>query len=132
MLQTAGGFAAGGPRSATDAHSPRSADHEAMTYAVTWRENGGPEYVGKLDLDGDCVELSGAAPGHRKSSLHLDAAELSDVQVRRRPGTLRAERPILVFVGRDGREVCLTPLQGLGVIHEIADRIANVRGNTAV
>ena len=97
-----------------------------MTYAVTWNENNGPEYVGKLDLGSGCVQLSGATQGCG-TVRRLAADEVASVRLERQAGKLWAGS-VLVIAGRDGTVLRLTPLQGLGVVHEIADELQSVRG----
>ena len=96
-----------------------------MTYAVVWRENGGAAYAGRLSLDRDCLVLSGAAPGARESSRRLRCEELAGARLERRDG------PLLVLLGPVGSRIEVTLLDGPGVLHELAEWIAVVRGKAA-
>jgi hypothetical protein len=92
-----------------------------MTYAVRWRENDGPAVAGGLSLGGAGLELTGAAA--RRALMFDDVSELY---------LERGGQPALVLVTRDGDRVAIASLQGLGALHEVADRVAAGRGRVAV
>jgi hypothetical protein len=101
------------------------------TYAVIWSENDGPECVGKLALTETGVALSGTASGPCDAQRELDTDELVDVYLdRSAPGRRRWE-PALVLVTRAGDRVAVGSLEGLGALHELADRVAGARGKAA-
>ncbi len=96
-----------------------------MTYAVVWRENDGEAYAGELSLDQDSVVLSGAAAGARESLRRLRYDSLTDARLERRKG------PLLVLVGPTGNRVEVASLEGVGVLHELAERILAGLGKPA-
>ena len=96
-----------------------------MTYAVRWRENEGDAYVGKLALADDSVVLSGAASGARESERRLGYEDLADAHLERR------DHLLLVLLGRGGNRLEIASLDGVGVLHELAERIAVESGKAA-
>src|SRR5206468_1082887 len=91
----------------------RVTHHEGVSYAVVWRENGGPTCVGGLVLVGAGLELSGAAT--RRNVPYDDLRELY---------VHRTDKPALVLVTSAGDSFAIASLQGLGALHELADRVA--------
>jgi hypothetical protein len=91
-----------------------------VSYAVLWRENGGPACPGGLSLVRDGVELSGSA--RLRWVSYADVRELY---------LDRSEQPMLVLVTSGGDSFAIASLQGLGALHELADRVALARGEAA-
>jgi hypothetical protein len=87
-----------------------------MTYAVRWCENGGPAFTGGLLLTERGLELTGAA--ERRGVGYGDLSELY---------LERSQGPALVLVTNEGDRLAIGSLQGLGVLHELADRVATAR-----
>jgi hypothetical protein len=87
-----------------------------VSYAVVWRENGGPACAGGLVLVGAGLELSGATT--RRDVPYADLRELY---------VDRSEHPALVLVTSAGDSYAISSLQGLGALHELADRVAVAR-----
>jgi hypothetical protein len=88
------------------------------TYAVTWHNGGG---------------LHSGSAALRAKALHLDAgddhvevryAELSGVSIARAANERIAGRPTLVLERRDGRTVRLASVAQLGIVSELAERLA--------
>ena len=90
-----------------------------MTYAVRWRENDGPAAAGGLLLAENGLVLSGP---FRRSLSYRDVRELYFD---------RSDDPALVLVTRQGDHVSIGSLQGLGALHELADRVAAARGKAS-
>jgi hypothetical protein len=107
-------------------------DHVRMTYAVLWSENNGPEFAGRLALALGGVELSGTAAGRSAAHLDLCYADLADVYLERSAPPKHTWKPSLVLVTREGNEVAIGSLQGLGALHELAEQVATARGKAAV
>jgi hypothetical protein len=94
-----------------------------MTYAVVVSEDDGPEHIGRLELERDCLRLFGG------STVRYD--DLHDVYVERRSGGSSTSRPTLVLISRKGERFRIGSLEGLGALHELAGRVAEARGKAA-
>jgi hypothetical protein len=88
-----------------------------MTYAVRWCENGGPANTGGLLLTEGGLELTGIA-----TRRGVDYGDLSELYFD------RTADAALVLVTIRGDRLAIGSLQGLGVLHELADRVAAARG----
>jgi len=94
-----------------------------MTYAVVMSRDDGPEHVGRLEFERDCLRLSGGA-------VRYD--DLREVYVERRSGgSTTANRPVLVLISRQGERLRIGSLEGLGALHELAGKVAEARGKAA-
>lgn len=80
----------------------------ARTYAVAWRIDRGPIWVGELELADD-VRLGGADTGGRRVALRLRRDEIASVRDAGRGERLRGRRT-LVLVRRDGDEIAVASL----------------------
>jgi hypothetical protein len=94
-----------------------------MTYAVRWSENDGPPHAGVMALDDRFVELS--------DDRRIRYGDLADIFLERRVGGALSRRPSLVLVCRDGVRLEIESLQGLGVLHELAEELVEARGKAA-
>ena len=95
-----------------------------MTYAVVLSADDGPEQAGRLDLEDDGLRFSGGS--------RVRYADLRDVYFERRATGGRSTA--LVLVSRDGERLRISSLQGLGVLHELAEELVGARegcGKTA-
>jgi hypothetical protein len=91
-----------------------------MTYAVRWRENGGPAFTGGLLLSDGGVELTATA-----MRRGVGYGDLSELYFDRTPDAA------LVLVTNQGDRLAIGSLEGLGALHELADRVAAARGATS-
>jgi hypothetical protein len=106
--------------------------HDApVTYAVLWSENDGPEFAGKLSLDSGRVVLSGTAAGQPSTHRDVLYTDVADVYLERTAPPRHTWKPSLVLVTRDGDEVAIGSLEGVGALHELAEQVASARGKTA-
>jgi hypothetical protein len=96
-----------------------------MSYAVAWSRNGGPKNVGKLELDPDSISLIGGL------ATRLGLRDLVSVGIERRQVGRASRRPVLVLVDSEGTTIELWPLQGPGVLHELAEELADARAKVA-
>jgi hypothetical protein len=103
-----------------------------MTYAVLWCENDGPEFAGGLLLAGRGLELTGTSEGRPAAQRAVPYDDVRDVYLERAAPRRHTWDPSLVLVTRDGDRVEIGSLQGLGALHELADRVAHARGKAAV
>ena len=90
-----------------------------MTYAVVWRESGGPEYAGRLALDATTATLTGRTRGAHEASRRLALAAVASVHLERGQGDRR-----LVVLTTDGRRFDLVSLDGPGTLHELAEQLS--------
>jgi hypothetical protein len=90
-----------------------------MTYAVTVSADDGPEQPGKLELASEAVRFSGGS--------EVRYSDLGDVYLERRRGGPSPGRPALVLVSRDGERLRISSLEGLGVLHELAEELVEAR-----
>ncbi len=96
-----------------------------MTYAVVVSDDDGSERVGRLEFERDCLRIFGG------STVRFD--DLREAYVERRSGgSAMASRPTLVLVSRQGERLRIGSLEGLGTLHELAERVAEARGKAAV
>jgi hypothetical protein len=91
-----------------------------MTYAVRWRENGGPSFTGGLLLTEGGLELTGTM-----ARRGIGYGDLSELYLDRTP------EAALVLVTKRGDRLAIGSLQGLGALHELADRVAAARGTAS-
>jgi hypothetical protein len=95
-----------------------------MTYAVIVSKDDGPEHIGRLEFERDCLRHSGGR------AVRYD--DLRDVYVERRSGgSTTASRPTLVLISRQGERLRIGSLEGLGALHELAGKVAEARGKAA-
>jgi hypothetical protein len=95
-----------------------------MTYAVVVSEDDGPEHIGRLEFERDCLRLFGSST--------VRYADLRDVYLERRSGgSSTARRAALVLISRQGERLRIGSLEGPGTLHELAERVAEARGKAA-
>ncbi len=102
-----------------------------MTYAVTWSENGDSMYSGRLELGPNGVLFYGAADGSEAQS-EFRYEDLVALSFQRQKLSGRATQPTLVLTNRADVRIEIASLQGLGTLHEVADRVELERGKAAV
>jgi hypothetical protein len=102
-----------------------------MTYAVIWCENGGRECVGKLELTGSTILLSGTSEDPSDTRRELRRTDVADVYLERSAPAKNRWDPSLVLVTRAGDRVAIGSLEGLGALHELAEHVAEARGIAA-
>ena len=96
-----------------------------MSYAVVWKEPDRPAVPGRLELGDGYLVLSGRAHGGDAARRQLAITELTDVRLERgRDSQTGRGTRRLVLRARDGSSVELKSLEGLGVLHELADELA--------
>lgn len=93
------------------------------TYAVMWRVDRGPIFVGKLEL-GDDVRLGGADGRGRAVGLWVERDEIVSVRAAARGERLRGCRTV-VLVRRTGDEIAVASLDWPGTALELRDSLAS-------
>lgn len=102
-----------------------------LSYAVVWREAGGPRYAGKLELGPTALRLQGTGPEGRLSVKRLLYEDLSAVKVGRGAEERIDGRPSLVLEQRAGGRIYVVSLDGLGIVHELAGQVAELTAGKA-
>lgn len=88
------------------------------SYAVSWSQDGGPQYVGKLELRATLLRLEGRGPGTTEVGRSTPYRSVVDVVSVRTNG----HRSAVVELG-DGTRIVVTSLDGPGVLTEIESEI---------
>jgi hypothetical protein len=96
------------------------------SYAVVWRDGGGPLNVGKLEVVDEGVHLSGRAGG-RRTSLIVTPASITAVDVQHPGAGLLGDMRTVTIGRRHAEAVTIGALNGIGVVFEIADVVAQLR-----
>jgi hypothetical protein len=98
------------------------------TYAVKWREPDGATFVGRLALDARDLHLDGRLAGVDGPSVQrrFGYDELSGLQIGSRTDRLDG-RPAVVVDRAEGRYLVADAGIGALIVHELVDRIAELR-----
>jgi len=94
------------------------------SHAVTWHEDGLPNYTGKLELTPAELRFEGASARGRTSVQTLRYEDIASVRVGRGPDERLQGRPTLLLERRSGGLIRISSLTGLGTIRELADNVA--------
>jgi hypothetical protein len=92
------------------------------TYAVTWRNGDGVVHSGKAELRARALRLD--AGGTDVEDVRYE--DLTGVSIGRTPKERIANRPTLILDRRDGSPVRLASISELGIISELAERLADL------
>lgn len=101
-----------------------------LSYAVVWRESGSV-YRGKLELAPDTIRLHGSSRDGAVRAELLPYEELASVRIGRGPEDLLVGQRTLVLERRSGGRLHVASLDGLGVVHELADQVAELTAGRA-
>lgn len=96
------------------------------SYALVWREEGGPLYAGKLELGPDALRVQGSSPEGLVASRAIAYAKLIGVRIGRAPTDRINGRPSLVLDRGAGRPISIAAVSGAGVVHEVAQLLAEL------
>jgi hypothetical protein len=94
------------------------------SYAVVWRENAGPRYVGRLELSGESAHLEGRSPVHRWRSRWIRLEDVSEVRIGRSESERIGGRRSLVLELWHGPRFVVSHLGGDDALHELADLLS--------
>lgn len=101
------------------------------SYAVVWRVGEGPSHVGKLQVLADGMHLSGSA-GHRRSEFVVRSTGITGVDVQPPgAGVLGDMRTVTIDRGQAAPPITIGAVNGIGIVFEIADVVAELRGRRA-
>lgn len=96
------------------------------SYAVVWREEGGPLYAGKLELGPDVLRVQGSSPEGLVASRTIEYPELVGVRIGRGRDDGINGRPSVVLDRGTGRPISIAAVSGVGVVHELAYLLAEL------
>jgi hypothetical protein len=93
------------------------------TYAITWREDNGLQYSGRLELTPEYVRLEG---GNSTSSgaRHVPYVDIAAVSMARRTADRVDGRQTLLVERRDGGALLVAAVGQPGALAELAERLA--------
>jgi hypothetical protein len=98
------------------------------TYAVKWREPDGRTYLGRLALGAQTMRFEGRVQDGPAVNRQIAYREILGLRVGSR-GTDRLDgQPSLVIERADGRYLATSAGAGVGIVQELADRVAGLRG----
>lgn len=97
------------------------------TYAVKWREPDGQRYVGRLTLTSKALRLEGRAGDGSTVERQVGYDELREVRVGQVGADRLDGRPTLVLVRADGSYSVASAVMGAGILHELVDRVSELR-----
>jgi hypothetical protein len=100
------------------------------SYAVMWQEADGSPHAGKLELRASGISLEGRN-GAGPVSLLVPYRELLAVTIAPRPERLSGQ-PTLVLDRRGAEAVRIASVGALGIIPELAERVASMRAESAI
>jgi hypothetical protein len=113
----------------TDVPRPPPGDARDMrrTYAVSWREQDGGLYAGKLELAPASLRLEGANNGHDPITRELWYEDLLGLHVGRSEADRLEGRPSLMLELREGHSVKIAGVAQPGIVSEIAEQLTALR-----
>ena len=95
------------------------------SYAVIWREDGGPLFAGRLDVSDEQLRLDGTSGDGHASRQTIPFAELSEVDVGRRRDERMDGRPSIRLARRHGVPLRLGSVDGRGALAELVDLLTD-------
>lgn len=102
-----------------------------LSYAVVWREAGGPVYTGKLEIAPDAVRLRGSSRDGAVWAERLPYEQLASVRIGRSAEDRLGGERTLVLERSSGSRLHVASLDGLGIVHELADQVAELTAGRA-
>ncbi|MEZ5102697.1 MAG: hypothetical protein R3C15_23455 [Thermoleophilia bacterium] len=97
------------------------------TYAVLWREPGGPSYTGRLGVGCSELELDGRTRSGDSAHAVIGYGDLSSTAIGHAAPERIDGRPALVLSLQSGRRLLVASIAGAGVLIELADTLARLR-----
>lgn len=99
--------------------------HRGTSYAVLWRHPGGQVCSGELTFGPGALRLEGIDRIGEPSSIELSYADVSGVRVARTTRE-RIDGRSSLAVESDSSTLLVTSTVGLGMIHEMAERLSEL------
>ncbi|MGH2972409.1 MAG: hypothetical protein ACRDNM_01650 [Gaiellaceae bacterium] len=85
-----------------------------MRYAVLWSKGAGVPAIGRLELSAGLIRLG---------DTEVAYDEIATARIDRSPQVRLAGRPTLVLEHRDGSILRVASFDGVGSLHELAERL---------
>lgn len=98
------------------------------TYAIKWREPDGQTYLGRLAFGARTLALQGRGPDGPAVDTQIAYEEILNLSIGSRGADRLDGQPALVVERADGRYLVTSAGIGAGIVHEIVDRLADLRG----
>ncbi len=102
-----------------------------LCYAAVWQERDGPVYAGLIEVGQQSLRLAGISPDGGVLAREFGYGELIGVRVGRAPEERLRGLPVLVLELGAQAAVEVGTLNGLGTLTELADLVAELRGNAS-
>ncbi len=99
------------------------------TYAVKWREPDGQTYLGRLALGARVLDLEGRQRDGPAMNRQIGYEEILSLRIGSRGADRLDGQPALVVERADGRYLVTSAGLGAGIVQEVADRLAGLRGH---
>ena len=99
------------------------------TYAVKWREPDGQTYLGRLALGARVLNLEGRQRDGPAMNRQIGYEEILSLRIGSRGADRLDGQPALVVERADGRYLVTSAGLGAGIVQEVADRLAGLRGD---
>ena len=99
------------------------------TYAVKWREPDGQTYLGRLALGARVLDLEGRQRDGPAVNRQIGYEEILSLRIGSRGADRLDGQPALVVERADGRYLVTSAGLGAGIVQEVADRLAGLRGD---
>ena len=98
-------------------------DFQPSSYAALWRKQGGQICSGELELGDESLRLDGTRRDGRPSTCEIPYRTIAGVHLGRAATERIDGRTALVVELPHGQTLLITSPVGLGMIHEMADRL---------
>jgi hypothetical protein len=99
----------------------------ARSLSVLWSDSGGAPRAGRLELLPGAVSLAGGSRLHPE--LHeIPLAEIAEIRIGRHVSERLSGRAALLLALRDGRQIAIASLSGVGTLRELAERLWALTG----
>src|SRR6266508_611884 len=108
-----------------------AAQSHGRTYAVLWRDDGGPVRAGKLDLGARSLTLENGKARSRLSLSSFVYRDLVRIEATHDPRERIKDQPTLILQRRGGRTIALAVIEPRVSVHEIAQFLAGALPVTA-
>jgi hypothetical protein len=101
------------------------------SYAVLWREDGGPVRAGKLELGPRSLSLANGRARSRASLSSLLSRDLVRIQTTHDPRERIKNQPTIVLERRGGATLTLAVAEPFVSVHEIVQLLADALSGAA-
>jgi hypothetical protein len=96
------------------------------SYAVIWREPGGPTFAGELALARGSLRLDGSGPDGSLGRVRIRYGDLAGVRVGRSPEERLNGLPCVILERRAGPPISIGPVSGTGTVFAVGQALAEL------